>query len=108
MQRDSRWRPRIDDVLTWRFSDKATARSWVRVERTGGEVPRYNGASKICGEVRAVVQPSARVWILHALDWLAVGVGHVRGRDYYNAQFVRDIGLWQLIIAVDDWSPWLS
>lgn len=103
-----RWRPRIDGGLTWRFSDKATARSWVRVENTRGEVPRYNGASGTRWELRAVVQPSARVGILQALDWLAVGVQHVRGQDYYNAQFVRDIRLWQLIVAVDDWSPWLS
>lgn len=41
-------------------------------------------------------------------DFVGLGVRYSRGMDYYNTQFVRDIGFWQFVITIDPWTPALS
>jgi len=88
-------------------------RGWVRFDAIHSRSHQFVGARDYVLESELMVQglrslhrnakaPPVLNLVPH---WLGIGVRYSRGQDYYNTQFVRDISSFQLVFAVEAWSP---
>lgn len=105
-------RPRLDLALNLGMKGKATLRLWIRYDRLSPDLERFPGARSYTLESEAFLQPSgsglAMSRLGRALAKLKVvgfGIRYVRGQDYYNNQFLRDIDHFQVGVFVDPWTP---
>ena len=111
----SRWRVEGEAmVLAPRLGRSTALRGMASVELWNPKLDVYPGARNSRIIAQLFVQPTgdpaattrlARIWA--RLRLIGLGVRYVRGQDYYNTQFVRDIEAIQFMLNVDPWSPFL-
>jgi hypothetical protein len=95
------------------LNERLVARSWLSGEVFFPEYERFEGSRHYRFEATALLQsaslPQGRrlPWLIEIANMIGIGVRYARGQDYYNLQFVRDIDLFQFVVVVDPWSPWL-
>jgi hypothetical protein len=110
----SRWRLQAEGMHLV-FGRSTALRGIASVELWNPELDAYPGARNNRIMAQLFVQPTgdpaaatrlARVWA--RLRLIGLGARYVRGQDYYNTQFVRDIEAVQFVLNVDPWSPFLA
>lgn len=103
-------RPRWDLHMHRLIGKTVAARVRVSAEVFFPPEARFAGSRDYRLETEALVQvpsqKSAQELWRRTLGMIAIGVRYVRGQDYYNTQFVRDIANIQFVFAVDPWTPW--
>ena len=106
-------RPRIDIQGHYTLRQGTFFRGWISVEPIllGGNLDRYPGAEDYRLEMLATVHLNSprikSVPLRRLLNSFGVGVRWARGQDYYNLQYIRNIDLFQLVVVIDPWSPFM-
>lgn len=104
-------RPRADVSGHYLIGTKLALRSWASVEFYFPREERFSGSRDYRLQWEVLAQLPANefnAWWQRGLAIIAPGVRYVRGQDYYNTQFVRDISAWQFVLAVDPWNVWFD
>jgi hypothetical protein len=104
-------RPRLDVSAHRLVGTWMATRFWASGEYFSPDESRYPGALDYRLETELLVQFPYRsnqpnVW-RRVAGIVGLGVRYVRGQDFYNTQFVRDIENVQLVLVMDPWSPWI-
>jgi hypothetical protein len=109
----SRWRVEAEGMRLI-FGRSTALRGTASLELWNPKLDVYPGATNQRIMAQLFVQPTgdpaaaarlARLWA--RLRLVGLGARYVRGQDYYNTQFVRDIDAIQFVLNVDPWSPFL-
>ncbi len=99
------------DVGGHKLLGKAVAlRGWVRIDAFNPREERFPGARNFTLESELFLQRIEGAgdlprWVRRIPTFVGVGIRYVRGQDFYNTQFVRDISNLQILLIVDPWSP---
>ena len=105
------FRPRGDVSAHRLFWKTVAARLWVSAEFFSPPEARFPGARNHRLESELLVQfpyrSNAPTRWRRIAGLVGLGARYVRGQDYYNTLFVRDIENVQFVFAIDPWSPWI-
>lgn len=108
------WRPRLDVAGNYTIHGGPRplrgkiVRLWFSYERIDPPFERFPGARDYRIESELFIQWAGTPQGNRLGMILGVGIRYVRGQDYYNTQFIRDINLFQIALMVDPWSLWLQ
>lgn len=105
-------RPRLDVAGHHLVHKTLALRWWTSIEGFTPAEERFPGSRNHRVQTELTLQIPSRsnapeLW-RRTLGLVGLGARHVRGQDYYNTLFIRDVSNLQLLLTVDPWNPWFS